>query len=363
MTGDSATSGNGLVAEILRGNSVSQPGADRPKATVLMPMATFEMQFLPSQLERLRALCELVDPSPVEALEDFRSHSDSDKIQVVITGWGAPPLSDDVLAHYPKLALIAHCAGSLKQIVDPRILSRGIRITTSALANAQPVAEYTLAYILRWNKRLDVFEAGYRQERDRFSAEALHRERNLGNTGRSVGIVGASRVGRSLMNLLAPFDLDVLLTDPMVSSDETAGLGASKVSLSDLMRLSDIVSVNAPLLPETEGMIGREQLALMRDGSLLINTARGHVIDQDALIDQLKTGRISAVLDVTDPEPLPASSPLYDLNNVVLTPHVAGSLGREIHRMTALTLSEIELFFHEARLEHEIRADDWSTRA
>ena len=344
-------------------NSVSQSGANPPKALILMPAATFEIQFLPSQLQRLKALCGVVEPCPVGGLADLGDHPDSDRIEIMITGWGAPRLSDDDVTDFPRLALIAHCGGSLKGIVDPRLLDRGIRVTTSALANAQPVAEYTLAYILRWNKRFDMFAARYRRERDRFSLATRHQERDIGNTGRIIGIVGASRVGRTLMNLLKHFDLDVLLYDPMVSHDDAIGFGASKVSLNDLMRDSDVISVNAPLLPETEGMIGGEQLALMRDGSLLINTARGKMVDQVALIEQLKTGRINAVLDVTDPEPLPSDSPLYDLDNVVLTPHVAGSLGREIHRMTELTLSEIDLFLRECRLRHEVGAEDWSTQA
>lgn len=328
-----------------------------------MPSATYERQFLPSHLDRLRQLCDVVDPCPIDTLERVQDRPEAGEVEVIITGWGAPPLSRDVVRKFLRLALIAHCAGSLKHIVDDGLFDHGVRVTTSALANAQPVAEYTLAYILRWNKKLAVYESRYRQERDGFSRTTLHQARDLGNLERTVGVVGASRVGRCLANLLRHFDLDVLLYDPMVSDAEAVELGTSKVSLDELMRSSHIVSINAPLLAETVHMIGRDQLSLMTDGALLINTARGRVVDHAALIDELGTGRISAVLDVTDPEPLPASSPLYDMDNVILTPHVAGSLGREIHRMTASTLSEVELFIREQRLEHEILAEHWSSAA
>ncbi|WP_421723231.1 hydroxyacid dehydrogenase [Bauldia sp.] len=335
----------------------------RPKALVLMPRITFDGQFLPEQLDRLHALCDVIDPCPAGTLDAVLDNPAAAAAEILITGWRAPYLSSDFRPQFPKLSLIAHAAGSVKHFVDIGWLAKGVRITTCAAANARPVAEFTLAHILLWNKDNFGWVRRYRDQRDRLDRANRFAQDHLGNREKTIGIVGASRVGRHLIELLRPFDLDVVVYDPYVSERTAVGYGARKVSLEELLQISEIVSVNAPSLPDTEGMIGAEQLALMRDGALLINTARGKLIDHDALIEQLHTGRISAVLDVTDPEPLPADSPLYDMENVVLTPHIAGSLGKEIHRMTDMLLSEIDLYAREGRLEHELVAEKWSSAA
>jgi phosphoglycerate dehydrogenase-like enzyme len=161
----------------------------------------------------------------------------------------------------------------------------------------------------------------------------------IGNYGRRVGVVGASRIGRRVLELLRPFDLRPALTDPYVDEREAAALGVPLLPLDDLLRTSDIVTVHAPETPETRHLIGRRELALMPDGAVLINTARGALVDHDALVAELRAGRLTAILDVTDPEPLPADSPLHDLPGVFVTPHLAGSQGNELARL-GLTVAE-----------------------
>jgi phosphoglycerate dehydrogenase-like enzyme len=145
-----------------------------------------------------------------------------------------------------------------------------------------------------------------------------------------------------VLELLRPFDFEVLLADPHVEADEAARLGARLVGLDALMAGADIVSVHAPDLPETRRLVNAERLAAMKDGAVLVNTARGSLVDTDALVAELATGRISAILDVTDPEPLPTDSPLFDLPNLFLTPHVAGSQGNELARMGRFIVEEAE---------------------
>ncbi|WP_275001887.1 NAD(P)-dependent oxidoreductase [Promicromonospora iranensis] len=170
-----------------------------------------------------------------------------------------------------------------------------------------------------------------------------------GNYGRTVGVVSASRTGRALIELLRPFPaLRVLLYDPYVTADEAAELGVEPVTLPELMSRSDVVTLQTPLLPETVGLIDAALLARMPDGATLINTARGPVVDAEALERELVGGRISAVLHVTDPEPLPASSPLYDLPNVLLTPHIAGSMGTELRRMGDMAAADLARYVRSA---------------
>ncbi|MET7499167.1 hydroxyacid dehydrogenase [Streptomyces microflavus] len=312
-----------------------------PKALLSMGPGIAERLFTPVQRERLTALVDtdpglvahrLTDPAPGVAAALAGA-------ELLITCWGAPPLTAGVLAAAPRLRAVVHAAGSVKHHITPACWDRGIQVTSAASANALPVAEYTLAAILFAGKNVLGTAHRYRQLRAPHDWRA--ELEGLGNYRRCVGIVGASRIGRRVIELLRPFDLDVLLFDPYVDTGAAARLGAVKVGLDELCPRSRVVSVHAPELPATRHMIGAAQLAAMADGTTLVNTSRGSLIDGDALLPELVSGRLNAVLDVTEPEVPPAGSPLYDLENVLLTPHVAGSLGDEIHRMGDFALDEV----------------------
>src|SRR5690606_6699201 len=150
------------------------------------------------------------------------------------------------------------------------------------------------------------------------------------------GLVGASRIGRRVARMLEGFDFTVLVSDPFVRPGDPILAGAELVDLDTLMARSDVVSIHAPSLPSTRAMIGSEQLALMQDGASLLNAARGAVVDEGALIAELESGRIHAVIDVTDPEIPEPGSPLYQLPNVFLTPRLAGAVGTERLRLVQM---------------------------
>ncbi|MFJ8072591.1 hydroxyacid dehydrogenase [Streptomyces sp. NPDC096176] len=261
---------------------------------------------------------------------------------VLLTCWGAPELTAEVLASAPRLRAVVHAAGSVKHHITQACWDRGITVTSVAAANALPVAEFTLAAVLFAGKR--VLPTARRYARLR-AAHDWHAEFDgAGNYRRTVGVIGASRIGRRVIELLRPFDLRILLHDPYVDDAEAAVLGVERTGLDDLCARADIVTVHAPQVPATRHMIGARQLALMADGTTLINTSRGSLVDEDALLPELIAGRLDAVLDVTEPEVPPAGSPLYDLPNVLLTPHIAGSLGGELHRLADRALDELERF-------------------
>ncbi|MGW0560367.1 hydroxyacid dehydrogenase [Streptomyces sp. NPDC003016] len=262
--------------------------------------------------------------------------------EVLFTCWGATPLTAEVLDAAPNLRAVIHAAGSVKHHITQACWDRSVAVTSAAAANALPVAEYTLAAILFAGKRVLHSAARYRALRaDHDWGADLH---GAGNHRRTVGVIGASRIGRRVIELLRPFDLDVLLYDPYVTPREAAALGVEPVSLDGLCARSSVISVHAPQLPATHHMIGTRQLAAMPVGATLINTARGSLVDESALLPELVSGRLNAVLDVTDPELPPPDSPLYDLPNVLLTPHIAGSLGGELHRMADQSLDELERY-------------------
>ena len=283
--------------------------------------------FTPAQLERLRLVADLVEP-------DRAAEAD-----VVLGHWGCPPLDGAALATLPRLRRFAYAAGTVREVVTPALWARGITVTSAAAANAVPVAEYALAAILFANK--GVFAS---RERLRGTDLRVRRPRPLGNLGKRVGLVGASLVGRRVIELLAPFDLEVAVTDPYLSAEEADRLGVTKVELDELFATSTVVSIHAPDLPSTRHLVGAAQLALLPDGATLINTARPALVDQAALEAEVSTGRISAVLDVTDPEPLPPGHPLLALPNVFVTPHVAGALGSELQRLADLAITEVERY-------------------
>ncbi|MET7646860.1 hydroxyacid dehydrogenase [Streptomyces sp. NPDC005426] len=278
---------------------------------------------------------DLADPAPEVAAALAEA-------EVLFTCWGATPLTAPVLAAAPRLRAVVHAAGSVKHHITDACWERGIAVTSAAGANALPVAEFTLAAILFAGKR--VLGSAQRYRTLRTAHDWLAELDGTGNYRRTVGIVGASRIGRRVIELLRPFDLDVLLYDPYAGEAEAARLGVRLTTLDDLCAHSSVVSVHAPQLPETHHLIGAAQLAAMPSGATLINTARGSLVDEDALLAELTSGRLHAVLDVTDPDLPVASSPLYDLPNVLLTPHVAGSLGNELHRMADQALDELERF-------------------
>ncbi|MFC8917050.1 hydroxyacid dehydrogenase [Streptomyces sp. NPDC047821] len=279
-----------------------------------------------------------------------------EEAEVLFTCWGATPLTAAVLDRAPRLRAVVHAAGSVKHHITGACWDRGIAVTSAAAANALPVAEYTLAAILLAGKR--VLRAARRYAELRAEHDWLSELADSGNHRRTVGIVGASRIGRRVMELLRPFDVHVLLYDPYLTPGEAAALGAVPVGLDELCARADIVSVHAPQLPSTRHMIGAPQLALMPDGATLINTARGSLVDEAALLPHLTAGRLHAVLDVTDPELPPPGSPLYTLPNVLLTPHIAGSLGNELHRMADHALDELERYAKGAPFRDPVRPSE-----
>ncbi|TDC72667.1 hydroxyacid dehydrogenase [Streptomyces hainanensis] len=295
--------------------------------------------FSPAQWARLRKLAELREGTVLTEFHSPAARAALAETEVLITGWGSPVLDAAALDAAPRLRAVLHAAGSVKSHVSPECWRRGIPVTTAAGANAEPVAEFTLAMILLALKRVRAATARYR-ERRRY-VDVLREFPGIGNHRRRVGLVGASRIGRRVVELLRPFSLDVALADPYLTEAEARALGVRLLPLDALLGECDLVSLHAPAIPETREMIDRRRLALLRDGAVLVNTARGSLVEQDALVAELVSGRIEAVLDVTEPEVLSPDSPLYTLENVWLTPHLAGAQGGEVHRLAEVVLDEL----------------------
>lgn len=272
-----------------------------------------------------------------------------------ITSWGVAQLDADVMAAAPNLRAMAHMGSSVKRFVSDAFWDRGMHLTSAGITLARDVAETTLGLMIVGQKRIwqlgqDVRAGGWRES----SAWEAHYSRELFR--KEVGIIGASNVGRYVIDLLKPFDANILLYDPFVTQEEAVDLGATKLELDELLRRADVVSLHAPANDQTYQMLNAERLALMKDDALLINTARGTLIDEVALIDELHNGRFFAFLDVTDPEPPAFDSLLRTLPNVVVTPHIAGCI-ENCNRMGELAVEELRRFFAGETAVYQITPD------
>ncbi|WP_420000650.1 hydroxyacid dehydrogenase [Streptomyces boninensis] len=314
-----------------------------------------EAVLTPESRAALAAVCDL-HQGPV--LDDFTTpyaRSVLRDTELLITGWGCPRLDAAALAAAPRLRAAVHTAGSVRGHITDACWERGIEVSSAAAANALPVAEYTVSMILLSGKQVLERARDFKAARSAGSPYAV--PQSVGNYRRTIGILSASLIGRRTIELLRPHDLQILLHDPYVSEDEARELGARPVGLRELFAESDVVSVHTPLLPATRGLVDRTLLDAMRPDAVLINTARGAVIDQDALTDAATAGRIRAVLDVTDPEVLPPDHPLWDCDNVTITPHLAGSQGNEWGRLADLAAGEVARWAAGEGFDHPVRRE------
>jgi phosphoglycerate dehydrogenase-like enzyme len=306
------------------------------------------------RLDRLREVADLIDDEPLSSFDDDRARELLARAEVLVGHWGCPTLTARALELAPDLRAFVYAGGTVKWQVTDAVWERDLLVTSAAAANAVPVAEFTLASILFAVKAAFSFAA---LERDRSVAVPLPLDR-MGLVGRRIGLVGASHVGRLVIDLLSHHDVVVGVADPYLSEQEAARLGVEHMGLDELCEWCDVLSLHAPDVESTKGMIGVAQLALLRDGVTLVNTARGALVDTAALTEELRSGRLSAVLDVTEPEPLPVDSELRQLPNVFLTPHIAGAVGSELVRLADLAVEEVARYAAGEPPLHPVRRED-----
>lgn len=340
-----------------RAGAASRPSR-RPRTVLAMESGLVDVLFPPPVRARLEETADLHSPRAVgefDSPEALRALSDA---EVLLTGWGCPPVDTALLARAPSLRAVIHAAGTVKPFLSAAVLDRGVVVSSAAAANAVPVAEYTLAAIILGAKRAFPLAGLFRDRRTHRTAADLDGQHWIGTNGLTVGVVGASRIGRRVVELLRVLDCEVLLHDPYVPPAEADGLGVVPVDLDTLVATSDVVTVHAPETDETRGMIDARRIGLMRPGTLLVNTSRGALVDTEALTSHLVSGRLDAVLDVTAPEPLPRTHPLWDLPNVFLTPHLAGAQGNEVGRLGALAVEELERYARGTAFAHPVLRPD-----
>jgi len=228
----------------------------------------------------------------------------------------------------PSLRAVYYAGGSVRRFAH-RLLERNITVVSAWQANAVPVAEFTLGQILLATK-------GYFRNSTEYTSPSVCYKafQGRGNFGECIAILGAGAIGGRVIELLGRFELSAVVFDPFLSEVRAAELGVEKVSLEEAFKRGYVVSNHLANLPETTGMLHSAHFSSMRPDATFLNTGRGATVDEPGMISVLQCRPdITALLDVTFPEPPPEGSPLYALPNVHLTTHIAGSIGDEIVRM------------------------------
>lgn len=306
----------------------------RPRALLSMWADVLPEVFPPAGRARLEAAVDLLHPDPIGSLDGPAAAHLAD-VEVLVTSWGAVPVDGELLVRAPGLRGVFHAAGSVKSTVPAEGWASGLTVSSAAAIGAGPVVDYTVAMVALAAHRILPLAQEYRE-----GTFAPVRGRR-GRVGLRVGVVGASSIGRGVIARLVAEGWDVVVYDPVVDPALVAALGVDLVELDDLCRSCEIVTLHAPAVPATRRMIDARRLALLPDGATLINSARGALVDHAALYRECASGRIDAILDVTDPEPLPAGDPLLTLPNVFCSPHASGVQGTEIALMGDFVVEEL----------------------
>lgn len=319
------------------------------KIAMLQGMKMTRRVFSEQVLEEIRSLGTLVmnmgdgNPKPDQVAELIEG------ADVAITSWGCPALDKAILDRAPNLRFIAHAAGTVKGVVTQEVADRGIRVSSANDALGQGVAETALGLTIISLKGIWSLS---QETRNGQWSEGIHRVKELYQI--NIGIVGAGKAGRHFIRLLRNFDVNILVYDPILTDEQVSAMGARRVSMERLMEESDVVSIHAPSIPATYKMINGPRLKLMKDGAILINTARGKIVDEEALAAELQTGRLWACIDVTDPEPPAKDHPFRSLSNVILTPHLAGQANNGRLRVGKYAADEVKAYLQGKPLDGEV---------
>jgi phosphoglycerate dehydrogenase-like enzyme len=269
---------------------------------------------------------------------------------------GSPRVTGTTLAAAPRLKLVGELEGDrFAQRIDVEAAAaRGVKAVDTTHGSSYPVSEWALAMMM-----IGLRNAGAHFRRLIAGGGWMNmeqRQRDFGYqkgelTGRTVGLIGCGHIGRRLLELLTPFHCRVLVHDPYIPRELADACGFTLTSLDKTLSEPEVVVCLAPLTPGTRGMLGPREFGLMRPGTVFVNVSRGPIMKTDALIERLRKGDMIACLDVFDPEPVPADSPVRQMENVFLSPHVAGVTARSRTRFFELMVDELERFFagHETR--------------
>jgi D-3-phosphoglycerate dehydrogenase len=288
----------------------------------------------------------------------------AERFAALVVCHGSPYVDAAVLDNAPHMKFVGELEGDrfANRIDMDAANERGIRVVDTTHGSSLPVAEWALALMI-----IGLRNAG-QQFRRLLAGEEFRRSYDdpgyrLGElTGRQVGLIGFGHIGRRLVELLQPFQCRVLVYDPYLPKDVALALHVELAPLERVIAEPDVVVCTAPLTPRTRGMLGSAQLDLLKTDAVFVNVSRGAIVDSQAIIERARRGDIRVCLDVFDPEPIPAGSPIRDLSNVFLSPHIAGVTAACRPRFFSFMVDELERFFAGHETLYDITANTLANR-
>jgi phosphoglycerate dehydrogenase-like enzyme len=269
---------------------------------------------------------------------------------IAITSWGNTAIDGEILSVCPDLKLVAHAAGSVKPMVSDELWEKGVRVLSCACPLGEGVAETALGFTISacknfYNLNTSLHNGGWNEGKENI--------RELFDL--KIGVIGFGWAGKHYIRLLRNFYVDVYCYDPFVDSSAMAELGAEKADFEWILANCDVVSIHAPSIPATNHMFNSKTLSLMKKDAVLINTARGTLIDENALYEFMAAGNLKyACLDVFDPEPPAKDHKLFTLSNVIATPHLAGLANNGLRRIGLFVCQEVENFLNGKPMRGEV---------
>ncbi len=311
------------------------------------------------QLSQISEITELVRP-PMTAQELLAQPEILKDVEIVFGGWGMAQLDAELLAAAPKLRGVFYSAGTVKGFVTDDLWKRDVVLTNAHMANAVPVAEFCVATII-FSLKL-----GWRQLRSMREEKRWFREVDEipGCYDATVGLISLGAIGFKTLELLKPFEIKPLIYSTSMKPEQAAEWGAELVGLDEIFERSDVVSLHTPSLPSTKGMIKGDHFRKMRKNATFLNTARGAVVNQVEMIEAMRERKdLTAVLDVLDPEPPEPGAEIFDVENIQVVPHIAGSLGRECRRLGQTAVDECKRFLAGEELLYQVVESDLARMA
>ena len=332
------------------------PAIDAPRLFMALSEKDLGVLYSPSDLERLRSRCEVVIGAENGARRVELPPGLAEEFDALITSWSTARF-DPALLHGSRLRFAAHTAGTIRGLFPKSVLEQGLRLAQGGSAPmATAVAELALTLTLVLLRDVHSMDRRLQATRNWAAGGAGRLTHSI--RAQTIGVVGLSRVGRDYVSMVRGLGAtDVLAFDPFASAADAADLGVELVGLEELCERSDVLAIHAPVTEQTRGMLDAEMISRLRDGAIVVNTARSAVIDMDALSAELVAGRLRAGLDVFDVEPLPETSPLHGLDNVVLTPHVAGGTVEARRAQGSAVVDAVEAFFDGRPVRDEVTSE------